>query len=282
MRILIGLIWVTVCSAGFPGVDPEPAAAVPHGGPFSGVAGQYRGHFSGDDTGTWVITIAADGTVTGTSTSDTYGPERISGSLSGGRQLTITGVSDTTVFSGHFGHSGEVSGTWQDDEDATGTFAGRRVASPTSTPTTQAAGAGSLRLSGADAGVIGAEFVPNTDVATVADPTALSGKVSIIWNQYFGSTSPAGMESRSIYLAFNEVDGRVYRAGYLRLPLIDMGSRRYSYYNYTLGCEENKHGCESIIVDIRRREVTFNNAMLAADGDSKATASMVFNGTLTW
>ncbi len=170
-----------------------------------------------------------------------------------------------------------LSGSWRDDEGSSGTFTGRRVIPPTPTD----GGTGSLRISGDDAGTIGATFTPNTDAATVGDPSAITGKVSISWNQHFVSTSPAGVESRSFYLLFNEVDGHVHSVGYLRSFITGPAS---GLYTYNLDCAETPRACAYITVDIARREVAFNNTRLAVDDDSdnKATGFIVLNGTLNW
>ena len=89
-------------------------------------AGKYEGTFSGDDTGTWEITIDNQGFITGTSVSDGFGPDPISGQIGSSGQASLSGTSGSSTFTGIFQTDGIVSGTWQDD-DGEGVFSGSRV-----------------------------------------------------------------------------------------------------------------------------------------------------------
>jgi len=91
-------------------------------------AGEYRGTFSGDDSGSWYITIDNGGAITGVSVSDTYGSNEISGSVPDSGQATISGGVDTSEFLGNFNRRGDVTGIWRDSSDGfTGTFTGKRA-----------------------------------------------------------------------------------------------------------------------------------------------------------
>lgn len=243
-------------------------------------AGEYRGTFTGDDRGNWVATVNADGVITGTSTSDIYKEKDvISGTLSSSGEARMNGTVGTSVFSGNFSRSGEVSGTWVNADEDSGTFIGRRVSLPK--PPVTGNGSGSLTLSGSDSAVIGTVFTPNTDAVVINDPFLGTGNVSVNWNQTLVSESPAGVESRTLSFLFNENDGSVRSLGYQRLFIADSGS---SIYTYSLDCDENPQICAAIVLDTAQRQVTFNSTILAADIDSEnsATGALVLAGILSW
>ena len=266
-------------------VPRDQARAAFRGNLLGLLAGEYRGTFSGDDTGSWVANVSATGTITGISTSDTFGADSISGSLSSSGQANISGTVGTAVFSGTFSRNGEAGGSWQDDDGSTGTFTGSRVSvtAPPSTGGTPpgSASAGDLTLAGIDTGIIGASFAPNTDAAVINDPFFGTGNVSVNWNQTLVSESPAGLESRSLSFLFNENDGSISSVGYLRTFITDTGS---SLYSYSVDCKSAPQRCTAIVLDTGNRQVTFNDTTPAADSDSdnRATGAIVLNGTLSW
>ncbi len=244
------------------------------------LVGEYRGTFAGDDRGSWVVTVDADGAITGTSTSDIYEEEdAISGTLSSSGVARMSGIVGTSVFSGNFSRNGEASGTWANADEDSGTFTGRRVSLPA--PPDSGGGLGSLTLSGIDSAVIGAAFTPNTDAAVIDDPFFGTGNVTVNWNQTFVSESPAGVESRTLSFLFNENDGSVTSVGYQRLFIAGSGS---SIYIYSLDCDESPQTCAAIVLDVAQRQVTFNSTMLVADigSENSATGSNVLAGILSW
>lgn len=92
------------------------------------LVGEYRGTFAGNDTGNWVAMVDASGDITGTSTSNEYGSDAISGTLSSSGEASISGTVGTSVFSGNFSRNGRASGTWTDTSSvSSGTFTGSRV-----------------------------------------------------------------------------------------------------------------------------------------------------------
>lgn len=251
-------------------------------------AGDYRGTFAGDDSGSWVATIDASGNITGISTSDTFGADTISGTLSSSGQANISGTVGTAVFSGVFSRNGEAGGSWMDtDNNASGTFTGSRVSVPAppatggGNPLTDGGSSGSLMLSGVDSSVIGIAFAPNTGAAVITDPFFGTGNVSVNWNQTLVSEAPAGVESRTLSFLFNENDASVSSVGYLRSFIAESGS---SIYSYSLDCGESPQVCASIVLDVVQRQVTFNDTILAAEisGDDNATGSILLNGALSW
>ncbi len=252
------------------------------------LAGDYRGTFAGDDTGNWVATVDANGSITGISTSDTFGADTISGTLSSSGEANIKGTVGTSTFSGTFSRSGEAGGSWLDTSNgSSGTFTGSRVSVATppaaggGNPPTGGSSSGSLTLSGIDSAVIGAAFTPNTGAAVIDDPFFGTGNVSVNWNQTFVSESPAGLESRSLSFLFNENDGSISSVGYLRLFITESGS---SSYTYSLNCDENPQVCASIVLDVAQRQATFSSTALAADTGSEdsATGAIELIGTLNW
>jgi hypothetical protein len=91
------------------------------------VAGNYSGTYSGGDSGTWTVTIASDGTVSGTVTNSKGDAGPVSGGLVSGTQFsgtantsaTWTGTLDTSKNPVVF------SGTWTNpSQQVNGTFTG--------------------------------------------------------------------------------------------------------------------------------------------------------------
>ncbi|HHJ15681.1 MAG TPA: hypothetical protein ENJ80_03190 [Gammaproteobacteria bacterium] len=286
LQVLINTI--TASNGMARGLVPRDQARAVFGGNLLGLlAGEYRGTFTGDDTGNWVARVDANGNITGISTSDSFGADAISGALSSSGQANISGSVGTAVFSGIFSRSGEAAGSWQDDDGATGSFTGSRVsqAAPPSTgdgtPPAGGTGSGSLSLTGIDSAVIGAAFTPNTGVAVIDDPFFGTGNVSVNWNQTFVGESPAGVESRTLSFLFNENDGNIRSVGYLRSFITQSG---ISLYIYSLDCELSPQLCASIVLGSGNRQITFNNTMLAADSDSEnaAAGAIELMGSLNW
>lgn len=279
IQILINSITASNGVARMP-VPRNQAREAFHGNLLGLLAGDYRGTFSGDDTGSWVATIDANGNITGISTSDTFGADTISGTLSSSGQAIISGTVGAAVFSGVFSRNGEADGSWQDNEDNTsGTFTGRRVS--IAVPPAGSSSSGSLTLSGADSSVIGAAFTPNTGAAVINDPFFGTGNVSVNWNQSFVSESPAGLESRSLSFLFNENTGSISSIGYLRTFITESDSRLYTY---SLDCADNPQLCTSIALDIAQRQVAFDSTLLAPEisNDDSATDTIALSGTLSW
>ncbi len=95
---------------------------------FDQMSGNYSGTFSGDDSGTWQITIDKDGKISGVSKSDS---DPDTGLLSGkvlADGSTTVGVVDgggSGTFTGTIKLTGEISGTWSDSPES-GTFTGKK------------------------------------------------------------------------------------------------------------------------------------------------------------
>jgi len=239
-------------------------------------AGEYEGTFSGDDTGTWSVTISADGTIAGVSVSDMFGPDNISGSVSTNGQSIINGTVGTSVFSGNFSRVGSVSGTWLDTDASAGTFTGNRV-----TVISLPGSFGSLNITGNDANVIGAMFAPNLDPVVIKDTVFNTGLVTVNWSQsIFTSTQ---FESRSMVFRFNENDGSLLSIIYTRLTATSANTAPTSFYSYLVDCVDDGPACASMVLDVPGQKVTFNNTSLMVDlGNNNATAAIVLNGLLNW
>lgn len=93
---------------------------------FGSLAGNYSGTFSGSGMGTWMITVAADGTVTGSGTDSKGRMFTISGSLVSG--TTYSGTAGSATWTGTMDTSQSpivFSGTYT-DPSGTGTFTGTK------------------------------------------------------------------------------------------------------------------------------------------------------------
>lgn len=243
-------------------------------------AGDYEGTFSGDDTGSWSATVDANGSINGISTSDTYGPDTVSGKLSSNGKSSMSGTVGSAVFSGNFSRTGNVSGTWIDDDDASGSFIGTRTSPAVvagnggSTPPTVGGGnMGNITITGNDANIIGTSFVSNLD------PVAFEvfNTVTVNWSQSILSATE--FESRTMSFRFNN-DGSLYN---LRTTGASPDSEPTSYYDYYVDCEDAPQECASIALDMAKPQVTFNDTHLIPDtGNNNATDTIVLNGALSW
>jgi len=245
------------------------------------LVGDYQGTFSGDDTGSWTISIDSTGDITGQSVSDVYGTDTISGSVASNGESNISGMAGSSVFSGSFTRGGSVSGTWSDDDEDGGTFSGSRVfdATPEPDPGT-GTNSGSLTISGGDSSVIGVLFSPNLDTAVVNDPSGqFSNIVFVTWFQNI--TSSAEIEIRSLQLVYDKNTG-VATIGYFRATSQDINSDPTSFYTYSLSCEDDPQVCDSVTLNAVGKSIEFNGFNLPALGDDDATGTILLNGTLNW
>jgi len=109
------------------------AAAQTHLGDslFSLLTGTYAGTFAGSDTGTWTITIATNGTISGTGSSATGASLVFSGSIVTSGSITASssgGSSSGSTWSGTINiATGGVSGNWSlSGTGLTGTYTGSK------------------------------------------------------------------------------------------------------------------------------------------------------------
>lgn len=86
-------------------------------------AGHYIGTYSGDDSGTWDMTIDSEGQITGSSISDSQETSSISGSLN--ENTANIKLSNGTTFSISI-NSNKISGTW-DNSGLTGNIEGKKT-----------------------------------------------------------------------------------------------------------------------------------------------------------
>jgi hypothetical protein len=92
-----------------------------------GIAGKYLGTFSGPVSGTWQITIASDGSISGSASDSKGNPAPLSGNLASG--TTFSGTAGSGTWTGTLNTSKSpvvFSGTWTDDSGASGTFTGTK------------------------------------------------------------------------------------------------------------------------------------------------------------
>jgi hypothetical protein len=93
---------------------------------FGSLAGSFAGTFSGSSMGTWTVTVAADGTITGTATDSKGHMSTVSGALVSG--TTYSGTAGSATWTGSMDTSKSpivFSGTYT-DPSGTGTFTGTK------------------------------------------------------------------------------------------------------------------------------------------------------------
>ena len=245
-------------------------------------AGDYQGSFNGDDTGSWTATINNSGIITGLRKSDNFGDATIAGTVASSGQSKIGGTVDSVIFSGIFNRNGNVSGSWLDNDGSSGTFSGRRIATPaTGTTPTPINKFGSLVVSGDDSMIIGAIYNPNLPPVIVKDTIANTGAVTVNWSESI--TSNTEFESRSMSFRFNEKDGSLLSVFYIRLTSDISSKAQTSFYSYLLDCVDSPLACNSITLDNVQQQVTFTNTSLIVDsGNNNASGIIGLTGTLRW
>lgn len=116
------------------GVAPPPTFPDgDDGGDVAAYAGDYSGTFSGAESGTWAVSIDAEGGISGTGSSTTFGAFTVSGTVDGSGDVDFSaasgGVAGAALFSGTINaQTGAVSGTWRygGSSGNDGTFTGQR------------------------------------------------------------------------------------------------------------------------------------------------------------
>lgn len=108
-------------------VAPAPITPAPvTPAPVTTFAGAYTGTYSGADSGTVTVTLASNGSITGSgrSTVDTSYQFTISGQVSAGGNVSLkgSGSAGTATFTGTVTALGVLSGTWSDGATGSGTF----------------------------------------------------------------------------------------------------------------------------------------------------------------
>lgn len=91
-------------------------------------AGNYSGTYSGDENGTWQVSVASDGTLTGSGDDNLGGSFSISGTFTSSGEATLTqgDTNSGATYSGTVDFSGALSGTWQGVNNTSGTFSGSK------------------------------------------------------------------------------------------------------------------------------------------------------------
>jgi len=242
-------------------------------------AGNYQGTFSGDDSGSWTVTINNNGNISGLRESVNFGIAKIAGSVDSSGKSKINGTVDTAVFSGIFKRDGTVNGTWLDTDNSSGTFSGRRLSTPTTANPIN--NYGSLTLSGNDTNIIGATYTPNLNPVIIKDTVTNSGIVTVNWSESIMSNIE--FESRSLSFRFNEIDGSLYNVIYIRFTSNPSNTAPTSFFSYLIDCVDSPQACVTITLDNMQKQVTFTNTNLIVDlGANNATAVIGLTGTLKW
>ena len=94
----------------------------------SAIAGNYSGTYTGDKGGTFTVSVAADGRVTGQGVSPSVGNFSITGTLWPGGTLSLTGSGSvaagpwTVTWHGNVSDGGSGGGTWRSSSGYSGTW----------------------------------------------------------------------------------------------------------------------------------------------------------------
>ncbi|MES2760057.1 MAG: hypothetical protein V4693_22005 [Pseudomonadota bacterium] len=98
--------------------------------PVFSFAGVYKGTYAGADTGTFKVTLAADGTISGDGASSLDDSEQfqVIGQVAEGGSVSLnsSGRAGSATFSGTVTSKGVLAGTWSDGDEGGGTFVGQK------------------------------------------------------------------------------------------------------------------------------------------------------------
>lgn len=110
-------------------VNNSAARAHLSGSLFSLLAGNYSGTFTGDDSGTWSVTIATNGNIFGSGNSVADGPFTITGAVDSSGDVTASGFAGLATWTGAVDVStGNMTGNWTVTSLAeSGTFSGSKL-----------------------------------------------------------------------------------------------------------------------------------------------------------
>lgn len=91
-------------------------------------AGDYSGTFGGDDSGSYQVTAADDGTISGTGSDSAGGEFGITGVMASNGSATFTqgGTTSGATYTGTVEFNGSLSGTWMGVNNTSGTFSGSK------------------------------------------------------------------------------------------------------------------------------------------------------------
>ena len=132
-----------------------------------------------------------------------------------------------------------------------------------------------LTLAGADTGVIGTSFVPESNVVN-------NGDFSVTWaSDNFGGVTNAGA-AFSVSDIFDDGD----LLADLLIFVVTFPDTPNESHIYKLKCFENRSACDGVIVDMANKKITLGNTTLPVDDVSfttnVATAAVVVSGELNW
>jgi hypothetical protein len=217
-------------------------------------AGTYSGTFSGDDSGTFDVTLFTNGSVVGTGISNlsgiifsTFGQMSTDGTVTFASGGTSTGAS----FTGTLTTDGVVSGTWQNGAES-GTFSGSRTSTGGNTGGGTGSGTGGIYGS---LTITGSSQVPSTfapDASTGSNLGASGGFLQTLWST-IGTTS--WTLSASIADDYQGLSGAKITFGEFGVE-----------YTCESGFIGSYGDCSGATFDHNTRIVTFSNVQLQAPG----------------
>jgi hypothetical protein len=169
-------------------------------------AGNYSGTYSGAQSGSWSLTIAADGSVTGTSDAGAI-TGSMATTISTGSTYAFTGTAGTVPWVGTLNVSTKVfSGTWDGGAPNGGTFTGT-----TSTPTGGGGASGTLTITSATPAVHNGTV--DMGAASLMANTALNTQDGTPYCDitYFADSNTGSPYEVKVY--FRQSDQKVLNAG---------------------------------------------------------------------
>jgi len=120
--MLLGIATLAVSLVACGGGGADGPVLVPTPAPVASFAGVYSGTYTGTDSGTVTVTIAPDGSITGSgsSNSDPGNQFPYSGQIVAGGKFSIS--SGTSTLTGTVTSQGVLAGTWSDGATGSGNF----------------------------------------------------------------------------------------------------------------------------------------------------------------
>ncbi len=258
------------------------------------LAGDYSGTFSGGNSGTWSITVDANGNIIGSGKSNTTGSFAVSGKIdSSGRGAF--GAGGSADFIGFFSMNGCFAGSWVDhgvSPNTSGTFSGSKVGSSANNcdsiaaeiPRSPTAGndktganlggtggtvSGTINISGNDQSIIGGTF----------SPTRIEKQAFIDNNRVVVSKSNASTNNFwTLNTLFDKQSDAPLAVRY------NVASNFSITHAYFLDCIPASN-CTGIKLDKGSRTVTFTDVVLvpiSTISSNQATGTITLNGAYTF
>lgn len=243
----------------------------------SNIAGDYSGTFSGDNNGTWSITVDKDGNISGSGHSNDTGLDfTVSGNVKS-NGMGGFGYGGTANFKGYFSLNGCFVGTWEEDvyPPSSGTFTGSKTGASASncsamTPPAPDSGSkgggntgggtgtssGSVSITGTAASVFGGNFSPRYVV-----PSTLVIQLSDV-----DITVPSSIANAEIMMLGYSINQQ-----FIGVSLIKGGN--------TFSCGID-NACTGISTGTN--SISFSNTTLTAESGNTVGGSITLNGSLSY